>query len=252
MSPNSLEIAEYISLVMFAIGSVAAAVSHQILYACIPLSVYMVLNPINRYRGDRMAQQRAARVATRASRQLLEEVQLLKEKIAALSRTSLPAEHPAPAREPEVAAASPPPEYPTPAPTPVPMPYGMSDRLDDLSDRCASLEVSLSGVVDYLNNSAVIERVERVERACTQLSAELNRLSSQVMPYTPKEADEVPTTSPQVSPFKPAPERFPALPPFCPILIQKFKPSAGSAFIALPPIAIGCGRSPSATMGSKW
>ncbi len=63
MKANSLdwlEIAEYLSLVGAVVGSVAAVVSQQVIYAAVPLSLSLLLNLFNRYRWEQVSRQSIA------------------------------------------------------------------------------------------------------------------------------------------------------------------------------------------------
>ncbi len=53
-----LEMAEYVSLFGSVVGSFAAVVSQQIIYASAPLSLSILLNLINRHRFEQQIQQR--------------------------------------------------------------------------------------------------------------------------------------------------------------------------------------------------
>ncbi len=53
-----LEMAEYVSLFGSVVGSFAAVVSQQVIYASAPLSLSILLNLINRHRFEQQIQQR--------------------------------------------------------------------------------------------------------------------------------------------------------------------------------------------------
>jgi hypothetical protein len=78
---DGLEIVEYVSALGAVVGTIAAVVSQQAIYAAAPLSLSIVLNLINRRRLDQLTRQRTFADTTHVQRQLSEDVRSLRQQI---------------------------------------------------------------------------------------------------------------------------------------------------------------------------
>ncbi|WP_071515987.1 WD40 repeat domain-containing protein [Geitlerinema sp. PCC 9228] len=161
-SPTRLEIAEYILLVLVAIGTVVAAVQEQVVYLAVPLWLALGINLINRERHDRLVRRRTHNAIARLNQQLSETIDSLRNRLTAESTSQM--------------------QTPKPPPTPSPAPAGeaIEPELDKLRQEYASLEETISSVVRYLNSSALAERVSHLEETLPEHSAQQKNLASRL------------------------------------------------------------------------
>lgn len=163
-SPTRLEIAEYILLVLVAIGAVVAAIRSQVVYLAVPIWLALGINLINRERHARLVRRRTHNAIARFNQQLSETIDRLQYQMAA---------------EPP---ATPPPRQPPPAATPSPQPKtdAIEPELDKLRQEYANLEETISNVIRYLNSSALAERLTYLEETLPERDAQQKNLASRL------------------------------------------------------------------------
>ncbi|HIK27128.1 MAG: hypothetical protein N3E45_07005 [Oscillatoriaceae bacterium SKW80] len=81
---DGLEIAEYLSLIGAVVGSVAAVISQQVIYAAVPLSLSLLLNLFNRYRWEQVSRQSLASLISQLDQKLASVKNLTEERVDAL------------------------------------------------------------------------------------------------------------------------------------------------------------------------
>ncbi|MCT7951590.1 WD40 repeat domain-containing protein [Ancylothrix sp. C2] len=174
-TPHRVEIAEYTALACTIIGLIAAAISGQAKWALFPLTISVALNLITRYRVNQANWRRTSAAIARIQQQLSEE----------LVTKQTPTEVK-------------PSETETPADNTL-----IYQNLKSLQEQCTTLQESVSSVIHYLNTSAVIERVDRLERNLNQFSERLAGLANSLETLQQRRREETKNSpqlpSPQVS-----------------------------------------------------
>jgi hypothetical protein len=148
MSNHRLQIAEYVFFVGSVVGWVVAIASGQIIYAAVPVSVSLLLNLINRLRFEQRMRRRLTAAMNQLHRQLLEENDAIHEQQLKDAIAQLQAQLPGYLSQIEAADS-----------------HSSDLNIIQLKAQLASLEQSLSSVVQYLNSSSLPARVENLEKA---------------------------------------------------------------------------------------
>ncbi len=190
----SLQVAEYLFIAGSIVGWIVAIVSGQLIYAAVPFCVYLLLNLINRIRFERRTRRRLSAALAQLRRQLLEETSSLNEHKIREAIASLQAQLP---------------EYLAWIETPEPDPsdrtmasQSLTERssalqksadrnLIQLKARIASLEKTLSSIVQYLNSASLPTRVERLEDAIASASEDIVQIYRQLPNSRKKRIDEI-------------------------------------------------------------
>lgn len=194
MLNHPLQIAEYVFIAGSIIGWIVAVVSGQLIYAAVPLSVYLLLNLINRFRFERRTRRRLSAAIAQLRRQLLEEShsvseQQIKEAIASL-QAQLP-EYLSWIETPEQESI----DRATASEALADRSSGLQKNADrntiQLKARLASLEKSLSSIVQYLNSASLPTRVERLEDAIASASEDIVQIYRQLPNSRKRRIDEI-------------------------------------------------------------
>jgi hypothetical protein len=148
MLNHRLQIAEYAFFVGSVVGWVVAIASGQIIYAAVPVSVSLLLNLINRLRFEQRMRRRLTAAMNQLHRQLLEENDAIHEQQLKDAIAQLQAQLPGYLSQIEAADS-----------------HSSDLNIIQLKAQLASLEQSLSSVVQYLNSSSLPARVENLEKA---------------------------------------------------------------------------------------
>jgi hypothetical protein len=148
MLNHRLQIAEYVFFVGSVVGWVVAIASGQIIYAAVPVSVSLLLNLINRLRFEQRMRRRLTAAMNQLHRQLLEESDAIHEQQLKDAIAQLQAQLPGYLSQIEAADS-----------------HSSDLNIIQLKAQLASLEQSLSSVVQYLNSSSLPARVENLENA---------------------------------------------------------------------------------------
>lgn len=187
-----LEIAEYLSLAGSVAGMLVAAITGQILYVAIPLSACVLLNSIARRRDEIQSKLNTNAAMTRVQRQLSGELQSFYDSV-----RNFP---PAPVSRPEFGgdalkngkAVSPSVETQEFVISLVKNNLSpIYHDLVELKDRFASLQDSLTSVVQYLNSSSLSNRVENLEKAIAKISPDPANVANQVDASLQNQLDEI-------------------------------------------------------------
>lgn len=194
MLNHPLQIAEYVFIAGSIVGWIVAIVSGQLIYAAVPLSVYLLLNLINRFRFEQRTRRRLSAAMSQLRRQLLEESNSLNEQKIKDAIASLQAQLP---------------EYLSWIETPDQELSDHASATEDLAERSsalqksadrntiqlkarlASLEKSLSSIVQYLNSASLPTRVERLEEAIASASEDIVQIYRQLPNSRKKRIDEI-------------------------------------------------------------
>ena len=148
MLNHRLQIAEYVFFVGSVVGWIVAIASGQIIYAAVPVSVSLLLNLINRLRSEQRMRRRLTAAINQLHRQLLEENDAIHEQQLKDAIAQLQAQLPGYLSQIEAADS-----------------HSSDLNIIQLKAQLASLEQSLSSVVQYLNSSSLPARVENLEKA---------------------------------------------------------------------------------------
>ena len=153
---HRLQITEYVFLAISCVGLAVAVVSGQLIYAAVPVAVFLLLNLINRQRLEHSIKRRINVANIQLYRQLSQELQALKEQ-------PLLEKQPGHLIETEVTELEP-------------------STLDNsqIQAQISSLEKSLSSVVQYLKSSSLPARVKHLEDAIATATAEITRINRQL------------------------------------------------------------------------
>ncbi len=194
MLNHPLQIAEYVFIAGSIAGLIVAVVSGQLIYAAVPLSVYLLLNLINRFRFEQRTRRRLSAAMAQLRRQLLEEsnslnAQQIKEAIASL-QAQLP-EYLAWIETPEQEAIDSAVATEELAERSSALQKSADRNLIQLKARLASLEKSLSSIVQYLNSASLPTRVERLEEAIASASEDIVQIYHQLPNSRKKRIDEI-------------------------------------------------------------
>lgn len=194
MLNHPLQIAEYVFIAGSIVGWIVAVVSGQLIYAAVPLSVYLLLNLINRFRFEQRTRRRLSAAMSQLRRQLLEESNSLNEQKLKDAIASLQAQLP---------------EYLSWIETPDQERSDSAVATEDLAERSstlqksadrntiqlkarlASLEKSLSSIVQYLNSASLPTRVERLEEAIASASEDIVQIYRQLPNSRKRRIDEI-------------------------------------------------------------
>jgi WD40 repeat protein len=166
MLTHPLQIAEYVFIAGSVIGLVMAVVTGKFTYAAVPLSVYLLLNLVNRLRFEQRIRRRITGAINQLHRQFLDESHSLYEQqlrqAIAQAIVSLKAQLPQYLSQLDISD-------------------GESSNLNiiQLKGQLTTLEQSLSSVVQYLNSSSLPARVEHLENAIASVTAEITQLHRQ-------------------------------------------------------------------------
>lgn len=172
MFDRRLEIVEYVSIAGSVVGWAVAIATGQFIYAAVPLSISLLLNLLNRLRLEQRFKRRIHAAMTQLHRQLsqeshshyeqeLEEARLRRQRYA----NALPQ-----AKQPE---------YLSPIGQTADSGSTESNNVQ-LEVQLAAIEQTLSHVVQYLNNSSLLERVEELEEAMAATTAEIAQIYRQL------------------------------------------------------------------------
>ena len=151
---HRLQVVEYIFIAGSVVGCILAVASGQLIYAVVPLSISLLLNLINRLRFEQRIKRRLTNAIAQLHRQVLEDSHALHEQQLQDAIASLKAQLP---------------EYFSPLDAIDSQPSDSS--INQLRTQYVSLEQSLSSVVQYLNSSSLLERVEHLEKAIASATA---------------------------------------------------------------------------------
>ncbi|PSF37635.1 hypothetical protein C7H19_08760 [Aphanothece hegewaldii CCALA 016] len=157
-----LDVLEYVSYGMTLISLLIALVTNSFIYPLLGLTITLGLNIINRLRSamaNATNRKMVAGMVKQLQRQWLEEIQPL-----AIKTTQAT--------------------------------DGTTKTLTVVQENLNTLEQSLNGIVQYLNNHALRERVERIERSYLQLKKELISLLPENANLNLKEIEPPPTDLP--------------------------------------------------------
>jgi|GEM_PF-6518391 len=164
MLNQRLQIAEYIFMAGSVVGWVVAIVSGQLIYAAVPVSVSLLLNLINRFRIEQRMRRRLGGTIAQLHRQLLvlEESRSLQEQQLNEAISSLQDKLPEYLSRIESSDSEP-----------------SHLNVAQLKAQLGSLEESLRSIVQYLNSSSLLTRVERLEKAITSVTTDITQIRHQ-------------------------------------------------------------------------
>jgi WD40 repeat protein len=168
-TPHRLEIAESVALVLAIMGAIVAVFSGQVLWAVTPLILSALLNLINRYRLAKLNWRRTSAAISRVQQQLSDEMLQLQTMLKGTPAVSNP-----PLPSPTTDAKSGPVSKETVNLAP------LYQELGQIKEQCATVEESVSSIIQYLNSATVVERVDRIEKSLTQLSDQVTLLAKSV------------------------------------------------------------------------
>lgn len=204
MLNHPLQIAEYVFIAGSIVGWIVAVVSGQLIYAAVPLSVYLLLNLINRFRFEQRTRRRLSGAMSQLRRQLLEESNSLNEQKIKDAIASLQAQLPeylawieTPDQERSDSAAA----TEDLAERSSTLQKSADRNTIQLKARLASLEKSLSSIVQYLNSASLPARVERLEEAIASASEDIVQIYRQLPNSRRKRIDEIQKRHPANDPL---------------------------------------------------
>jgi Flp pilus assembly protein TadD len=186
---NWLDVAEYFMLLGSGVGTLASVASQQVVYTAAPLSFLMLLNLVNRQRLQQQIDQEVTPTIAQVDQQLAEEIELLNRKIDTLPDAATVRQLRAIVMQKHHAAIS-------------QLSHKMGDLhqelikqtaplrehnltvlhqdIHNLQLRSVNLEGSISELTAYLNQVAAATRVNDLEAASAQFSADLTYLKTDV------------------------------------------------------------------------
>ncbi|MFW6358218.1 MAG: WD40 repeat domain-containing protein [Chroococcales cyanobacterium] len=162
-----LEIAEIIAILGVLIGCGIAIATNQLLSAIIPVPIALLFNWINRLRLEKRNKRGVAKALKHLHGQVSQEMLDIVKTMHSDTPKSEIVEGKAKLEKPKALV--------TPS-TPPPMQY--TTAIAFVQEEIASLEQSVSRVVQYLNSSSLPGRVEELEKITADLSEELTQLSN--------------------------------------------------------------------------
>lgn len=192
-----LEIVEYAFLFASVLGTAIAAVSGQVIYVALPVSVSLLLNLINRLRFEQQTRRRTTAAIIKLQEEISGDIISLEEKVLDQLLHS---------RQPILTDSSRAPETPSTASYQVqeeiaaletqlqscrcqleainlqPINKDIAVHKESialLQDQCASLEQSLKNVIEYLNNSSLTTKVNDLEQGLGQISEAIAGIKKQ-------------------------------------------------------------------------
>ncbi len=192
---NWIESAEYVSLIGSVIGSLVALLSGNAIYATVPLCFSLVFNTINRSRCEAAVRHNALGI-NRLHRQVREELEALD-----LRSPAVPPNAMSPSLGQQLADLSL--KQKTTAQTgesshPSQDNSRLYKELEAVKERYANLLESLNHLINYLNQNALVARLERLESAIAPIDS-----SNSPLPVTDSSAiatsPDSPTSSPAVA-----------------------------------------------------
>jgi hypothetical protein len=145
---HRLQVVEYIFIAGSVVGCILAVASGQLIYAVVPLSISLLLNLINRLRFEQRIKRRLTNAIAQLHRQVLEESHTLHEQQLQDAIASLKAQLPEYFSQLDAIDSQP-----------------SDTSINQLRTQYVSLEQSLSSVVQYLNSSSLLSRIEHLEKA---------------------------------------------------------------------------------------
>ncbi|MBE9129858.1 MULTISPECIES: WD40 repeat domain-containing protein [unclassified Coleofasciculus] len=194
MLNHRLKVAEWVFVVASVIGWAVAAASSQIIYGAVPLSIALLLNLINRLRFEQQIKRRLTAALAQLHRQISQEnqsfySQQIQDAIASFQ-----------ANLPEYLAQ-------------LEVPDSQSNILKfaQLQAQINSLEQSLRSVVDYLNSASLPTRVQDLEEAITNATAELARMQRLPSLVTETLDESAGLSTHQLSELATSPSLFPVV-----------------------------------------
>src|SRR6478672_6463667 len=186
-SLHRLEIAEYLFLAVSVVGSIVTVASGKVVYLTLPLLIFLLLNLMNRYRFEQRTRRRTNSAINRVQQQLSAEIKALKQMLEAGLQANTPGSESAELAEIKQVIATLQTQterlYQGDALDLQPIYQNLSVQkrlMASLQDQSVSLEDSLKSVINYLNSSFPSGRVENLEKAIAQLSAEIAKIPTQI------------------------------------------------------------------------
>jgi WD40 repeat protein len=176
-----LDLSEYLAIAVAVVGSIAAASSSTWIYAIVPILISLILNAINRWRFTKNLRIQDRSLERKFDRELQQQGEVLQQDIiqtrnfaTALVKQSMMTQTPslAPALAAGVDGALP--LVSGQNLLPLDQKFDQQQQLmQSMQEHVAEVEGSLKQAVDLLESSALIDRVEYLERHLTQLSGHL-------------------------------------------------------------------------------
>jgi WD40 repeat protein len=175
-SPHWLDLSEYLAIAVAVVGSIAATVSSNWIYAIGPILISLILNAINRWRFTKNIRIQDRSLERKIQQELQQQGEVLQQEIVqarsfatALVKQTMTAQKAHPALAAAGASSASQPDT-----------LGLEQKFElhqqlmqSMQEHVGGVENSLQEVVDLLESNALTDRVEYLERQLTQISGQL-------------------------------------------------------------------------------